>query len=71
MSKRAIYLDERERRLARVAFRYIKNEVGQAIEITGRRSLQTVSLKWLERDIASLLEKFAEPTEVEEARANG
>ena len=68
MSKRAIYLDERERRLVRIVCRYIKSDVGQAIEITGRRSLQTVSLKWLERDIASLLEKFEEPAEVEEAR---
>lgn len=60
MTKRAIYLDERERDLARRVFSYVigrlKNNVNDA------NAVQKFALSWANREVSALFVKFEELT---------
>ena len=62
MTKRAIYLDDRERELARRALEYV---VVRLREATRRNvyDIQNLATKWTTVEILALLQKLEEPEE--------
>lgn len=62
--KRAIYLDDRERDLARRCFEYLHTELHSKANFENNE-LRSLALKWTRDDIADLLVKFQEPEEAD------
>ena len=65
MAKRAIYLDERERDLARRAFEVLRGYLVFTIKIHTRR-LEVMALQWTHDELEALAAKFEEPSSDEQ-----
>ncbi len=63
MTKRAIYLDPRERKLMRVCLRFCARRIEHARDNSQlySRDITETSLYWMEADIKDIIEHFEEP----------